>query len=143
MKTARILSVFVMALAIGTLASACGGGDADIDSRLLGYWIESDSDGALLLDEDNYGWGVEIARDGDLTEARLDWDRAVVETEATGPFGKVTYAQDGEWNMESEGESMEGTYSLSTITSSSDDEHLMLTLSLDGTTYMVKVAELE
>jgi len=143
MKNARRLSVFVMAIAIGTLACACGGGDADIDSRLFGYWIESDSEGGVLLDDDGYGWGNEIARNGDLTTARLDWNNEVLTTEATGPFGKLNYANDGEWEMEIEGEIVEGTYSLSTITSSTNVEHLFLTLSLDGTTYAVKVAELD
>ncbi len=143
MRNVIISGVVVMAIAIGTLACACGGGDADIDSQLLGYWIESNSEGGLLLDEDNYGWGYEIARNGDLTTARLDWDNEVLTTEATGPFGKIKYAQDGEWEMETEGESMEGTYLLSIITSPTNVEHLFLTLSLGGTTYMVKVAELD
>ncbi|MBN2496446.1 MAG: hypothetical protein JXR96_17765 [Deltaproteobacteria bacterium] len=122
--------------------SSCGGG-ADIDPALLGYWIESDSDGGLYIDGDGYGWGVEIARNGNLTVARLDWDAGVINTEATGPFAKVLTARGGVLEVEEEGEVVQGSYTLSSVTSTTGDTHPFLTVDLGGTDYYVKVAELQ
>jgi hypothetical protein len=143
MKTTMFRTLLVL-FAAGTLFfSACGGTDVNIDDGIPGYWIESNSDGALTIDNDGYGWGYEIARNGDLTVARLDWANEVLNTEATGPFGKLLTASGGVWEVEVGGESSEGTYSLSTTTGESG-EHPFLTINMGGgTEYYVMVAALQ
>jgi len=144
MMKSKMLRALVITLTAGMLVSACGGTAVNIDSQLLGYWIKSDSAGGLTIDGDGYGWGYEIASNGNLTVARLDWNAESLTTEATGPFARLTTASGGVWEIEIDGGEgpSSGSYTLSTITSSSEVQHPFLTVSMGGTEYLVKVAEL-
>jgi len=141
-KMTSVMTALIVFSASMFVVSACGGSDVNIDDGLPGYWIESDSDGALIIDGDGYGWGVEIARNGNLTTARLDWNAETLTTEKTGPFGKLLEASGGKWKTKIDGEVSEGTYTLST-TSGEAGEHPFLTVDMGGVQYMVMVAELE
>jgi len=144
MLKSKILRAVVITLTAGTLISACGGSDVNVDSQLLGYWIQSDSAGALIVDNDSYAWGYEIASNGDLTVARLDMNAESLTTEASGPFARLVTASGGVWEVEVDGGEgpATGTYTLSTVMSSGEVEHPFLTVSMGGTEYLVKVAEL-
>jgi hypothetical protein len=143
MSKTNLLSTVVVLLVAGWLISACGGSDVNIDGQLPGYWISSDSNGALYIDNDGYGWGYEIAKNGDLTVARLDWNAESLTTEATGPFGRLVKASGGVWEVVIGGEETStGSYTLSTVISSGEVEHPFLTVFIGGTEYLVKVAEL-
>ncbi len=144
MRKSTILRAVVVALTAGMLVSACGGTDVNIDSQLLGYWIKSDSAGALIIDGDGYGWGYEIASNGNLTVARMDYNAKNLTTEATGNFARLLTASGGVWEIEvSGGEGPNsGTYTLSTVMSG-EVQAPFLTVSMGGTEYLVKVAELQ
>lgn len=140
--TITLVAAAVLWLAGMFAVPACGGSGANLDEGIPGYWIESDSSGALLIDNDGYGWGFEIARSGSLTVARLDWSAESLTTEATGPFGKLLEASDGNWKVKIDGEVSEGTYTLSTTTGEAG-EHPFLTIDMGGAAYYVMVAPLQ
>ncbi len=144
MKTTIFRTLLVL-FATGTLLiSACGGSDVGIEDGIPGYWIASDSNGGLYIDNDGYGWGYEIARNGDLTVIRLDWAKGILATDDGGPFGKLLQAYDGVWKVEIDEEVSEGSYSLSTTTSESGKKHPFLTINMGGgTEYYVMVLELD
>ena len=142
-KTSMVLVALMASATLGLFA--CGDSDSvDLEPAILGYWIECDSQGSVYIDNDGYGWGFEVKRNGEVTTARLDYDTFTIVTDANGPFAKLWEAQNGIWDMEFYGEGRsEGTYSISTIQSG---EAVLPFLAVDeggGMAYYVKLADLQ
>lgn len=135
-----LIGLFACVLIVGL--SGCGG--EDLDKALMGYWIECDSEGAVYIDDDGYGWGFEVNEGGDLTTARLDYYGEVIQTEANGPFGRLLSASKGKFKVDIDGEgTSKGTYSITSITADAGGTFPMLSVSgTPAAGHYLKLAEL-
>ncbi len=141
MMKKSLLGILICTLCVGLIG--CGGGDAELDNELFGYWFECDYSGAVYIDDDDYGWGFQIAADGVMTTARLDFWEEIIELH-TSPFGRLLKAHNGQFKVDIDGEgTSKGSYSITRMTSDEGYNFSMLNLSGSAAAgYYLKLANL-
>jgi len=107
-----------------------------IDQDMVGFWFKLTSEDKIAIDVDGYFWGLQIKSNGEVTIARLDYSESTIDTEASGPAFRMSYAADGTFSGRADDEIVTGTYVFGTISNAGWDYNSMTIYSAQISDYL-------